>query len=111
MQAGGGAGDTVHLVLQHATPGVTSTVTLSHTVAPMSTGIEFFVHGDAGRLALLPDTESPLESFTAAVDELEAAVVTGGTHPCDVGFARDVVAVLATAERALGSGCREPVEG
>jgi len=38
-----------------------------------------------------------------------AAVVTGGTHPCDVGFARDVVAVLATAARALESGCRETV--
>ena len=109
VQAGAGAGDTVHLVLQHATPGVSSTVTLSHTVAPMSTGIEFFVHGDAGRLVLLPDTESPVESFAAAVDELEAAAVTGGTHPCDVGFARDVVAVLATAVRALQSGCREPV--
>ena len=31
--------------------GVASTVTLSHTVAPLSTGIEFFVHGDAGRRA------------------------------------------------------------
>ncbi len=109
VQAGAGAGDTVHLVLQHATPGVASTLTLSHTVAPMSTGIEFFVHGDAGRLVLLPDTESPVESFAAAVDELEATVVTGGTHPCDVGFARSVVAVLATAARALQSGCREPV--
>jgi predicted dehydrogenase len=109
VQAGAGAGDTVHLVLQHATPRVTSTLTLSHTVAPMSTGIEFFVHGDAGRLVLLPDTESPVESLSAAVDELEAAAVTGGTHPCDVGFARDVVAVLATAARALETGCREPV--
>ena len=111
VQAGAGAGDTVHLVLQHATPGVASTVTLSHTVAPMSTGIEFFVHGDAGRLVLLRDTESPVESFSVAVDELEAAALTGGTHPCDVGFAWDVVAVLATAARALESGCREPVEG
>lgn len=111
VQAGAGAGDTVHLVLQHATPGVASTVTLSHTVAPLSTGVEFFVHGDAGRLVLLPDTERPVESFAAAVDELAAAVMTGGTHPCDVGFARGVVAVLATAARALESGCREPVAG
>ncbi|SNS00167.1 Predicted dehydrogenase [Geodermatophilus pulveris] len=111
VQAGAGAGDTVHLVLQHATPGVASTVTLSHTAAPLSTGIEFSVHGDAGRLVLLPDTESPVESFAVAVDELAAAAVTGGTHPCDVGFARDVVAVLDTAVRALRSGCREPVGG
>jgi len=94
-----------------ATPGVASTVTLSHTAARLSTGIEFSVHGDAGRLVLLPDTESPVESFAVAVDELAAAAVTGGTHPCDVGFARDVVAVLATAVRALHSGCREPVAG
>lgn len=109
VQAGAGAGDTVHLVLRHATPGVASTLTLSHTVAPMSAGIEFMVHGDAGRLVLLPDTEHPVAAFTAAVDELGAAAVTGGTHPCDVGFARDVVAVLAAATRALGTGCREPV--
>ncbi|SFL91433.1 Gfo/Idh/MocA family protein [Geodermatophilus ruber] len=111
VQAGAGAGDTVHLVLQHATPGVASTLTLSHTVAPMSTGIEFFVHGDAGRVVLLPDTEHPVEALQVAVDELAAAALTGGRHPCDVGFARNVVAVLATAERALESGCRELVEG
>ncbi|MGY1731930.1 Gfo/Idh/MocA family protein [Geodermatophilus sp. SYSU D01045] len=109
VQAGAGAGDTVHLVLQHATPGVASTVTLSHTVAPLATGIEFSVHGDAGRLVLLPDTESPVASLTAAVDELTAAAVTGGAHPCDVGFGREVVVVLAAAERALASGCREDV--
>jgi len=108
VQAGAGLRDTVHLVLTHES-GVASTVTLAHTVAPMSAGIEFFVHGDAGRLVLLPDTESPVEAFTAAVDELTATALTGGAHPCDVAFGRDVVAVLATAARALDSGCREPV--
>ena len=44
-----------------------------------------------------------------AVDELTAAAVTGGTHPCDVGFGRDVVAVLGRRGRALESGCRESV--
>ena len=109
VQAGAGAGDTVHLVLQHATPGVASTVTLSHTVAPLATGIEFSVHGDAGRLVLLPDTESAVESLSAAVDQLTAAALTGGEHPCDAGFGRDVVVVLETAVRALASGCRETV--
>jgi predicted dehydrogenase len=110
VQAGGGTGDTVHLVLQHDS-GAASTVTLSHTVAPLSTGIEFFVHGDAGRLVLLPDTGSPVDALRVAADELTAAALTGGTHPCDVGFGRDVVAVLATAARALESGCREAVPG
>ena len=108
VQAGAGLRDTVHLVLTHES-GVASTVTLSHTVAPMSAGIEFFVHGDAGRLVLLPDTESPVAAFGIAVDELTAAALTGGTHPCDAAFGRDVVAVLATAARALDTGCREPV--
>jgi predicted dehydrogenase len=110
VQAGGGLRDTVHLVLTHES-GVASTVTLSHTVAPLSAGIEFFVHGDAGRLVLLPDADAPTEAFAVAVDELTAAALTGGAHPCDVAFGRDVVAVLEAATRALGSGCRESVAG
>ncbi|MGY1824754.1 Gfo/Idh/MocA family protein [Blastococcus sp. SYSU DS0541] len=110
VQAGAGLHDTVHLVLTHES-GTASTVTLSHTVAPMSTGIEFFVHGDAGRLVLLPDVEAPVDAFAVAVDELTSAAIAGGTHPCDVGFGRDVVAVLATAARALDTGCRERVPG
>jgi predicted dehydrogenase len=110
VQAGAGLRDTVHLVLTHE-GGLASTVTLSHTVAPMSSGIEFFVHGDAGRLVLLPDTEAPVAAFSTAVDELTAAALTGGAHPCDVAFGRDVVAVLAAAGRALESGCREPIAG
>ncbi len=77
----------------------------------MSSGTEFFVHGDAGRLVLLPGEESAVESFGVALDELMAAAVTGGAHPCDVAFGRDVVVVLAAAQRALASGCREPVAG
>ena len=108
VQAGAGLRDTVHLMLTHES-GVASTVTLSHTVAPLSTGIEFFVHGDAGRLVLLPGDVPALESYGVAVDELTVAALTGGAHPCDVAFGRDVVAVLAAAARALSSGCREPV--
>jgi predicted dehydrogenase len=110
VQAGGGLRDTVHLVLHHAS-GAASTVTLSHTVDPMSEGIEFFVHGNAGRAVLLPDVGAPVEAHRVAVSELTAAALTGGTHPCDVGFGRDVVAVLATAQQALGTGCTESVPG
>ncbi|MDT0275076.1 Gfo/Idh/MocA family protein [Blastococcus goldschmidtiae] len=108
VQAGAGLRDTVHLVLTHES-GSASTVTLSLTVAPMSAGVEFFVHGDAGRLVLLPDSGTAVEAFGLAVDELQAAALTGGTHPCDVAFGRDVVAVLETAARALDSGRRETV--
>ncbi len=111
VQAGGGLGDTVHLVLHH-TSGAASTVTLSHTVAPMSSGIEFFVHGDAGRITLLPEPgPAARAAHGVAVEELGAAALTGGAHPCDVAFGRDVVAVLETARRALESGCCEDVVG
>ena len=108
VQAGAGLRDTVHLILTHES-GAASTVSLSHTVAPMSSGNEFFVHGDAGRLVLLPEVGVADEAYPVAVDELIAAAVSGGTHPCGVDFGRDVVVVLAAAQRALGSGCREPV--
>ncbi|WP_448626959.1 Gfo/Idh/MocA family protein [Geodermatophilus sp. URMC 64] len=108
VQAGAGLGDTVHLVLHHES-GAACTVTLSHTVATMSSGMEFFVHGDAGRITLLPEERAAKAAHSVAVEELTAAAVTGGTHPCDVGFGREVVAVLAAAQRALDSGCREPV--
>jgi predicted dehydrogenase len=111
VQTGAGLGDTVHLILIHES-GASSTVSLSHTVAPMSSGIEFFVHGDAGRIALLPEAgPAARAAHSVAVEELTAAAITGGTHPCDVGFGREVVAVLAAAQRSLDSGCREPVAG
>jgi predicted dehydrogenase len=108
VQAGAGLRDTVHLILTHES-GAASTVSLSHTVAPMSSGNEFFVHGDAGRLVLLPEVGVADEAYPVAVDELIAAAVSGGTHPCGVEFGRDVVVVLEAAQRALASGCREPV--
>ncbi|SEO69463.1 Gfo/Idh/MocA family protein [Trujillonella endophytica] len=109
VQAAAGLRDTVHLVLHHP-GGVASTVTVSSTVAQMSAGVEFYLHGDAGRLVLLPQLDAAVEAFAAAVGELQAAALTGGAHPLDVHFGRDVVAVLAAAERALGTGCRETVE-
>jgi predicted dehydrogenase len=108
--AGAGLRDTVHLVLGHD-GGRASTVTVSHTVAPMSAGIEVFVHGDAGRLVLLPEQGPATGAFTVAVDELIAAATAHGIHSCDAGFGRDVVAVLAAAQRSLQTGCREPVGG
>jgi predicted dehydrogenase len=110
VQAAAGLRDTVHLTLTHES-GAVSTVTVSHTASPLSTGIEFFVHGDGGRLVLFPEISAAGVAYRVAIDDLMAAAMTGGTHACDVGFARDVVQVLETAGRALASGCREPVAG
>jgi predicted dehydrogenase len=106
VQATAGQGDLVHLIFTHG-GGRTSTVSLSLTAAPLATGVEVWVHGDAGRLVLLPPLDSAVPAHQAAVDELTAAALTGGTHPCDAAFARDVVVVLEAASRALASGRRE----
>jgi predicted dehydrogenase len=110
VQAGRGRGDTVHLVLGHP-EGRASTVTVSATVAELASGRDVWVHGDAGRLVLLPEGDVSVEAHQVAVTELQAAALTGGAHPCDVVFGRDVVAVLDAAQRALASGCRETVGG
>jgi predicted dehydrogenase len=108
VQAGAGQGDTVHLVFSHP-GGRASTVTLSHTSAELASGIDVWVHGDAGRLVLLPEGRVALEAHQVAVTELQAAALTGGAHPCDAAFGRDVVRVLEAAQRALRTGCRETV--
>ncbi len=101
----------MHLVLHHDS-GAASSLALSHTVAEMSSGIEFFVHGDAGRVTLLPESGPAAKvAHSVAVAELTAAAVRGGAHPCDVGLGRETVGVLAAALGALASGCREPVQG
>ncbi|MBB3678191.1 Gfo/Idh/MocA family protein [Modestobacter versicolor] len=110
VQAGAGQGDTVHLTFFHP-GGRASTATVSSTVAELASGIDVWVHGDAGRLVLLPESGTAVEAHRVAVDELQAAALTGGAHPCDAAFGRDVVRVLAAAQRSLGTGCRELVEG
>jgi predicted dehydrogenase len=106
--AGRGVRDIVHAILEHD-GGRASAMTTSHTVAPMSAGMEVFVHGDAGRLVLLPEEGPATGPFAVAVSDLIDAATAHGTHPCDAGFGRDVVAVLAAAQRSLETGCREPV--
>ena len=108
VQAGAGQGDTVHLVLSHP-EGRASTVTVSSTAAELAAGIDVWVHGDAGRLVLLPEARDAVAAHQVAVTELQAAALTGGAHPCDAAFGRDVVRVLEAAQRSLRTGRRETV--
>jgi predicted dehydrogenase len=110
VTAGAGQGDTVHLVLSHPA-GRASTVTVSSTAAELATGTDVWVHGDAGRLVLLPESGVAVEAHQVAVTELQAAALTGGAHPCDAAFGRDVVRVLEAAQRSLATGCRETLGG
>src|SRR4051794_13616353 len=110
VQAGAGRGDTVHLVFTH--PEVrASTATLSSTVAPMASGIEVWVHGDAGRLVLLPEGRVAVEAHRVAVDELQAAALTGGAPPGGATLRRGGRRGAGTAPRAPRARCRGPLGG
>lgn len=102
--AASGPGDTVQLALRHAR-GAASSIALSLTAPPAAAHNGLEVWGAAGWSAMPPGDRSAVEALTDAVAQLCAQVAGGAReHPCDVRFARDVVAVLAAAEEALATG-------
>ncbi|MEI4272339.1 Gfo/Idh/MocA family oxidoreductase [Klenkia sp. LSe6-5] len=103
------ADGTVNVVLEHE-GGATSTLTLSASASTLSAGEEFWVHGDAGRLVLLPEAGATAhEAHAVAVTELQAAALTGGAHPCDAAYGARQVRVLAAAQDAVAAGARRTV--
>ena len=107
VTAGGGLGDTVHLVLGHR-GGASSTVSLSLTIPPAAPGTtELVLYGAPGPSVMPRRDSSPVEAAAEAVRQLAAEVAAGGTaHPCGARFAAGVVAVLEAAEGFLAT----PVE-
>jgi hypothetical protein len=100
-----GPGDTVHLVLQHAS-GAASTMSLSLSVAPAAATVDVAVYGRPGWRTMPAMPDPKVESLRAAVRQLIDQVTTQAgsrapAHPCDVRFAREVVAVLETAQSRL----------
>ena len=95
-----GPGDVVHLALRHA-GGASSTMSLGLTLPPAAARVGAAVYGPEG-WSVMPDVlpDAPV-ALRTAVDELLACVAEGRDHPCDVGFGRDVVEVLARAEASL----------
>ena len=75
----------------------------------MSSGIEFFVHGDAGRLVLLPEARAAQEAYAVAVDELTAAAVDRRRAPLRRRLRAGRRRGAGRRARALDSGCREAV--
>jgi predicted dehydrogenase len=102
-----GQGDVTHLVLGHEN-GASSTITIAHDAPEAASGYNLFVWGAAGRSVMPATPPDPEEALRVAVAELVAAASSGRfEHPCDVGFGRDIVRVLAAAEAQLpasGSG-------
>jgi predicted dehydrogenase len=96
-----GPGDLVHLVLAHES-GAVSTAALSLTMPPDATRFAVEFYREDGWHAR-PGREGDSLPYGNALGELIGLVRDGRReHRCDVRFARDVVAILDQAERALG---------
>lgn len=96
----GGTGDTVHLVLRHAS-GASSTCALSHSVPPVAAGVTAEVRGPHGVAQLPHREESPTTAFTHAIDTLLHAAHHSAPHPYDAHFAATVTTLLHTAQSQL----------
>jgi predicted dehydrogenase len=103
VTARAGRADITHLVLRHD-GGVTSTATVTLDAPESAEFNELFLWGRAGRSAAPVETPDPVTPLRTALAELAANVRSGQvSHPCDAGFGRDVVHVLADAERQAGA--------
>ncbi|MEU3329812.1 Gfo/Idh/MocA family protein [Streptomyces albus] len=98
--APGGTGDTVHLVLRHAS-GASSSCVLSHSVTPAAADVTAEVRGTPGVAALPERDEAPDVSFGRAVDALLTSVRTGEEHLCGARFAEEVTSLLHAAQEQL----------
>jgi prevent-host-death family protein len=96
-----GPADVTHLVLHHQ-DGATSTTTVTLSATEAAAVLEAWVWGESGRLAMPADSPDSVAALSVALSELLANARAGQTrHPCDVWFGRDVVRVLADAQRQL----------
>ncbi len=93
-------GDTVELTLTHA-GGAVSRMALSLTIPLNSARNVSEFYGQEGFVALPVEERDALVAYGIALDELVQTVQNGGSHPCDAGFGRQVVDVLAAAQRSL----------
>jgi predicted dehydrogenase len=102
-----GAGDLAHLVLHHD-GGATSTATVTLGAPEAADGFDLYVWGEAGRSQMPQMASSPVTALRVALTELaEVARAGGQRHPCDVHFGRDVLDVLADAQRQIDARRRD----
>lgn len=100
VTAVGGPADISHLILRHA-GGATSTVTVTLSAPAAAETAEFTLWGEAGR-AMAPAGRDPVAALRVALGELaETARSERAGQPYDVRFGREVVRILAEAERQI----------
>ena len=100
VMAADGPHTTSHLLLRHES-GAVSTAALTLDAPAAAVGSEFVFYGVPGVVAVPDGVGRSVDAFGAAITELvrdvEAEAVS---HPCDVRFGRDVVAILCAADEA-----------
>jgi predicted dehydrogenase len=91
----------VHLVLTHES-GATSTASLTLMAPHEATYNEVTFWGGSGRSSMPPSEVPSRESLRVAIRELVDCIERGDrSHPCGVAFGRQVVEVLALANRHI----------
>jgi len=103
VTAQAGLADVTHLILRHDS-GVTSTATVTLNAPVGAEFSDLFLWGQAGRSAAPMQAPDPVTPLRTALAELAANARSGQVrHPCDARFGRDVVRVLAEAERQVSA--------
>jgi hypothetical protein len=103
VEARGGIGDLVHLVVTHGS-GATSTATLSLQVPPDATDSELVLWGAQGLVRMPPRSDSSAPAYRKAVAHLVAAAEGApgaADDPVDLSFGVRVTELLHTAERRI----------
>ncbi|HEY5018453.1 MAG TPA: Gfo/Idh/MocA family oxidoreductase [Streptosporangiaceae bacterium] len=96
-----GRADVTHLVLHHA-GGASSTATVTLNAPPAADSVELSLWGETGRSAAPMGERDAVPALRTALRELADNARSGRMeHPCDVRFGRDVLRVLAEAERQV----------
>ena len=112
-----------HVLARHVDGGVSS-LALTVDAPPAAVRFETEFYGAAGRALVPTQNGSKVDALGVAISELVAMAGTDGvggaggtdgaggrTHRCDAAFGRDVVAVLAAAERSRAAGEAVSVRG
>jgi|SRR5271170_169405 len=103
VTAQAGLADVTHLILRHDS-GVTSTATVTLSAPASAELTDLFLWGQAGRTAAPAQASDPVAPLRTALAELAANARSGQlSHPCDARFGRDVVRILADAQRQIGA--------
>jgi predicted dehydrogenase len=101
VNAEGGAGDLVHLIMRHES-GATSTATLTLDAPSVAVNVEMTLWGTSGVESVPGDPSEPVDALTKALHDLMGNVAAGTTrHPCDVHFGATITRILADAEKQI----------